>query len=116
MSNEDIKKQIVEALTNGKLQPNTIILGDNVQHKIEKVEAGGIGIQIVEPETSKLVRPKENDYNGVREYIEARKKQDNVFKEYCKNNNRKKLCERLTDEFGWTVDAHNLGVNIGRNH
>lgn len=48
MNNEDIKRQIVEALTNGTLQPTTIIFGDNVKHKIENVEAGGIGIQIVE--------------------------------------------------------------------
>lgn len=117
MTNEDIKRQIVEALTNGTLQPTTIVLGDNVQnqHKIEKVEAGGIGIQIVEPATSTLQRPREGDYNGVREYIDARKAQDPVFKLYCKSRTRKQICERLSEEFGWTVDAHNLGVNLGRN-
>lgn len=117
MTNEDIKRQIVEALASGKLQPTTIVLGDNVQHqhKIEKVEAGGIGIQIVEPASSTLHRPKEGDYNGVREYIDARKEQDPIFKQYCKRHTRKQICERLSDEFGWDVDAHNLGVNIGRN-
>lgn len=53
MNNEDIKRQIVEAITNGTLQPTTIILGDNVKHKIENVEAGGIGIQIVEAHEEK---------------------------------------------------------------
>ena len=117
MNNEDIKREIVEALKNGTLQPTTIVLGDNVQHqhKIEKVEAGGIGIQIVEAPAATLARPKEGDYNAVREYIELRKEQDPVFREYCKNHTRKQICERLSDEFGWLVDSHNLGVNIARN-
>ena len=95
----------------------TINIGDHVehQHNIGKVEAGGIGVQIMQPGTSSIARPKENDYNGVREYIEQRKAQDAVFKTYCKSHTRKQICERLSDEFGWTVDAHNLGVNIGRN-
>lgn len=117
MSSEDIKRQIVEALASGKLQPTNIIIGDQIQHQhnIGKVEAGGIGVQIMQPGTSSIARPKENDYNGVREYIEQRKAQDAVFKTYCKSHTRKQICERLSDEFGWTVDAHNLGVNIGRN-
>ena len=117
MSNEDIKREIIEALKNGTLQPTTIVLGDNVQHqqKIEKVEAGGIGIQIVEAPSATLARPQEGDYNAVREYIELRKEQDPVFKEYCKCHNRKQICERLSDEFGWLVDAHHLGVNLNRN-
>ncbi len=117
MSNEDIKREIIEALKNGTLQPTTIVLGDNVQHqhKIEKVEAGGIGIQIVEAPSSALTRPQEGDYNAVREYIELRKEKDSVFKEYCKRHNRKQICERLSDEFGWLVDAHHLGVNLNRN-
>ena len=117
MNNEDIKRQIVEELTSGKLQPTNIIIGDQIQHQhnIGKVEAGGIGVQIMQPGITNLPRPKENDYNAVREYIEARKQQDEVFKNYCKNHNRKQICERLSDEFGWIVDAHNLGVNLGRN-
>ena len=47
--------------------------------------------------------------------IEKRKETDEVFKAFCKNHTRKQLCEFLTMEFGWDVDAHNLGVNIGRN-
>ena len=117
MSNEDIKREIIEALKNGTLQPTTIVLGDNVQHqkKKKKVEAGGIGIQIVEAPSATLARPQEGDYNAVREYIELRKEQDPVFKEYCKCHNRKQICERLSDEFGWLVDAHHLGVNLNRN-
>lgn len=115
MSKEDITRQIVDALASGKLQPATIIIGDQVKNKIENVEAGGIGIQIVEQTPSTLARPRAGDYNGVREYIEARKEQDHVFKQYCKTRNRTQICERLSDEFGWTVDPHNLGVNIGRN-
>lgn len=59
MNNEDIKRQIVEAITSGKLQPTTIILGDNVKHKIENVEAAGIGIQIIEAneEKSPSIKP-----------------------------------------------------------
>lgn len=117
MNNEDIKRQIVEALTNGTLQPTNIIIGDQIQHQhnIGKVEAGGIGVNIVQSGESALPRPHKGKYNEVREYIEARKKQDDVFKQYCLSHTRKQLCERLSDEFGWDVDPHQLGVNIGRN-
>ena len=119
MNNEDIKRQIVEALTNGTLQPTTIVLGDQVQHQhnmhIDKVEAGGIGFQIVEPASNALSRPKPNNYNAVREYIEQRKNIDEPFKAYCLSHTRKDICARLSDEFGWTVDPHQLGVNLGRN-
>lgn len=117
MSTEDIKRQIVEAIANGKIQATTINIGDHVehQHNIGKVEAGGIGFQIIESTKTSLPRPKESDYNGVREYIEKRKEQDDVFKEFCKSHTRKQVCEFLTMEFGWHVDAHNLGVNLNRN-
>lgn len=117
MSNEDIKQQILEAITSGRLQATTINFGDHVehQHKIDKVEAGGIGFQIFEAARPNLPCPQEGDYNAVREYIEARKERDEVFKKYCDTHQRKQLCERLSDEFGWLVDSHHLGVNIGRN-
>ncbi len=117
MSKEEMQQQILDAITSGKMQVTNINFGDHVehQHKIEKVEAGGVGFQIFEAAKANLPRPKENDYNAVREYIEARKEKDSVFKEYCKNHTRKQLCERLTDEFGWLVDSHHLGVNVGRN-
>lgn len=62
MNNEDIKRQVVEALINGTLQPHTIVLGDNVQHqhRIEKVEAGGIGFQFVQPASAEPVQTAEN--------------------------------------------------------
>ena len=49
MSTEAIQQQIVEAIASGKINPTTIIIGDQIQtqHRIDKVEAGGIGIQIV---------------------------------------------------------------------
>lgn len=117
MSTDDLKQQIIDALTAGKIQATTINIGDHVehQHNIGKVEAGGIGFQIIEGAKSTLQRPKENDYNAVREYIDKRKETDEVFKNFCKSNTRKQVCEFLTMEFGWSVDAHNLGVNIGRN-
>ena len=117
MSKEEMQQQILDVITSGKIQVTNINFGDHVehQHKIDKVEAGGIGFQFFEAAKMDIPRPKENDYNAVREYIEARKEKDPVFKEYCKTHQRKQLCARLSDEFGWTVDDHNLGVNIGRN-
>ena len=76
MSKEEMQQQILDAITSGKLQVNNINFGDHVehQHKIEKVEAGGVGFQIFEAAKTNLPIPKENDYNAVREYIDARKK------------------------------------------
>ena len=59
--------------------------------------------------------PREGDYNGVRLYIEERKKYDEQFKDYCLRHNRKELCSFLTKEFGWFVDDKSLGRNIQRN-
>lgn len=59
--------------------------------------------------------PREGDYNGVRLYIEERKKYDEQFKDFCLNHNRKELCTFLTKEFGWFVDDKSLGRNIQRN-
>ena len=59
--------------------------------------------------------PREGDYNGVRLYIEERKKYDEQFKDYCLHHNRKELCSLLTKEFGWFVDDKSLGKNISRN-
>lgn len=117
MSTDALKQQIIDALASGKIQATTINIGDHVehQHTVGKVEAGGIGFQIIESTKSTLPRPKENDYNAVREYIEARKESDEVFKAFCKSHTRKQVCEFLTMEFGWHVASHNLGVNMGRN-
>lgn len=117
MSTDALKQQILEALASGKIQATTINIGDHVehQHNIGKVEAGGIGFQIVESTKQAIARPKENDYNAVREYIEARKEQDSVFKTFCKSHTRKQVCDFLSLEFGWQVQSHQLGVNVNRN-
>ena len=59
--------------------------------------------------------PREGAYNGVRLYIEERKRYDESFKDYCSHHNRKELCTYLTKEFGWFVDDKSLGKNISRN-
>ena len=59
--------------------------------------------------------PREGDYNGVRLYIEERKKYDEQFNDYCLRHNRKELCSFLTKEFGWFVDDKSPGKNISRN-
>ena len=117
MSTDELKKQVIDAITSGKIQATTINIGDHVehQHNIGSVQAGGIGFQIVESAKQTLARPKENDYNAVREYIEKRKEIDEVFKAFCQSHTRKQVCEFLTMEFGWPVLSHQLGVNIGRN-
>jgi|GEM_PF-2299243 len=63
---------------------------------------------------SALPIPRPKDYIGTMLYIETRRKSDAEFSEYCRTHNRVELCERLTKEFGWEVDAHSLGVSIGR--
>lgn len=52
MNTDELKQKIAEAIASGKIQPTTLILGDNVQHKIENVEPGGVGIQIVNNPTN----------------------------------------------------------------
>lgn len=59
--------------------------------------------------------PEEGDYNAVREYVEYRKEHDSVFLHYCQTHGRKQLCNRLSEEFGWQVEAHSYSVNLGRN-
>ena len=84
MNTDELKQQIIDALASGKIQATTINIGDHVehQHNIGKVEAGGIGFQIIEPHKQTLQRPSENKYNQVREYIEKRKETDEVFKAF----------------------------------
>lgn len=67
------------------------------------------------PNTYRPAIPRKGDYNGVREYVEERKKYDEIFKQYCLNHSRKELCQRLSDEFGWMVDDNSYGKNISRN-
>lgn len=79
MNNEEIKQQIADAIISGKIQTANIILGDNVQHKIEKVESGGIGIQIVN--------------NGSVADENASVQQSDQPRSYCEYINREKLQE-----------------------
>lgn len=79
MNNEEIKQQIADAIISGKIQAANIILGDNVQHKIEKVESGGIGIQIVN--------------NGSVADENASVQQSDQPRSYCEYINREKLQE-----------------------
>ena len=58
--------------------------------------------------------PQKNKYSQVRTYIKERCRFDEEFKEYVENHSRVDLCMRLTDEFGWDVDDHKLGVNMNR--
>lgn len=59
--------------------------------------------------------PRKGKYTEVRRYIEERCKFDQEFKTFIENHSRVELCMRLTDEFGWDVDEHALGVNMNRN-
>ena len=64
--------------------------------------------------SSQYAYPEEGDYNGVREYVDQRKEHDAVFRNYCLSHGRKQLCERLSVEFGWPVDARSYGKNLQR--
>jgi len=59
--------------------------------------------------------PRKGKYTEVRRYIEERCKFDDEFKTFVETHSRVELCMRLTDEFGWDVDDHHLGVNMNRN-
>lgn len=119
MSNEELKQQIAEAIISGKMQPTTFVLGDNVKYKVDGVAMGATGIQVTTHNhyygEGSIPIPKERDYNAVREYIELRKQRDSDFKNFCNNNTRTALCEKLSKEFGWTVDEHSLTINVNRN-
>ena len=49
MDTEAIKQQVIDAIVKGKIQATTINIGDRIEHmhKIDKIEAGGIGFQFV---------------------------------------------------------------------
>ena len=58
--------------------------------------------------------PHESKYTEVRQYIDERCRFDEEFKQFVTNNTRVALCQRLSKEFGWTVDHYALGRNINR--
>lgn len=51
MSTDELKQQIIDAITSGRIQATTINIGDHIQHQhnIGTVEAGGVGVQINAP-------------------------------------------------------------------
>ena len=132
MTKDELQKQVLEALSTGKLHPTTIIMGDNVQNKIEKVESGGVvnitggqmeeqaqeGMFHEEPAPAEKTYtppiPQERKYSQVREYIWERKKYDQEFKQFCDTHSLRDLCTKLTREFGWFVDENSLSQNLNR--
>ncbi len=65
-------------------------------------------------DTTILSIPGERKYSEVRTYIKERCQFDAEFKEYVESHSRVELCQRLSNEFGWFVDDHKLGVNMNR--
>lgn len=59
--------------------------------------------------------PQKRKYSQVRKYIKERCRFDEEFRNFVKYHTRVELCMRLTNEFGWDVDEHALGVNMNRN-
>lgn len=81
----------------------------------DKARIEELSKMIYAPEVSaQLTYPDEDDYSGVREYVDSRKARDPVFKDYCKCHTRTELCERLSDEFGWYVNPKSYGRNLQR--
>lgn len=59
--------------------------------------------------------PNKGKYSEVRKYIAERCRFDEEFKQFVASHTRVELCARLSNEFGWDVDEHALGVNMNRN-
>ena len=116
---DESEKQRLEGLLNEALdelmQVNTEL--SNRSQQVEDLigRVTSLSKSIYEPVLSaQFVYPEEGDYNGVREYVESRRRQDAIFNRYCAVHSRKELCERLTDEFGWVVDVKSYGRNLQR--
>ena len=120
-----IKENHVEAGGNQILSAENVYLPG-----AEKVSIGTASSSSVSPESNSetdstspsqsvsaesiLGIPAERDYKAVRIYIEERSRFDPGFKTFCDANSRVTICERLSKEFGWTVDPYGLGRNINR--
>jgi len=104
---DDALDQLMEANTDiSNAARKVAILSDQIS---------SLNRSIYEPVMSaQYTYPEEGDYNAVREYVEHRKEHDAVFKNYCLSHSRKDLCERLSYEFGWPVDARSYGKNLQR--
>lgn len=59
-------------------------------------------------------KPREKDYNGIRLYIEARKRTDIDFKNYCDAHSFNDLCRYLENELGIVINTNSLQRNIRR--
>ena len=105
---EDALDHLMEANTDmSNAARKVVMLSDTISN---------LNHSIYEPVMSaQYTYPAEGDYNAVREYVDYRKQNDEVFRNYCVTHGRKELCNRLSDEFGWPVDAHSYTVNINRN-
>lgn len=64
MSTDELKQQIIDAITAGKIQATTINIGDHVehQHNIGNVETGGIGVQILQSAHEEPKPQEQQDY------------------------------------------------------
>ena len=97
------------------LEANTDLTNSNrkISELVDRVAT--LSRSIYEPVVSaQYAYPAEDDYNAVREYVEQRKANDEVFKRYVQTHSRKQLCDRLTDEFGWAVDVRSYSRNVQR--
>ena len=61
-----------------------------------------------------LAMPQPNKYTEVRRFIKERMRFDTEFASFVEEHSRVELCERLTQEFGWTVCPYALGRNLNR--
>lgn len=116
---DSIDKQTLLTLLDDALdqlmEANTDI--SNAARKVAMLsdQISGLSRSVYEPVISaQYTYPAEGDYNAVREYVKQRKERDEVFRNYCLTHGRKQLCERLSYEFGWQVEAHSYTVNLNR--
>ena len=91
MTKDELQKQVLEALSTGKLHPTTIIMGDNVQNKIEKVESGGVvnisGGQMDEQSESEPVQdepiPADQLFKYIHVAVTNEKEREQIHKTIC---------------------------------
>ena len=110
MSQEEARKQVLAAITSGKLQPTNIIFGDYVEHKIENVEAGGIGFQINHggSDNEESIYPVKGNYAGVLAWLARQKEKEHIDYYVASGQNRSKMCRKLSEIFGWEVSENSL--------
>ena len=108
-------KELLDESVDQLLQANTDLSNLASKNKELMETISSLSRTIYEPVLrAQYTYPAENDYNAVREYVVHRREHDEVFKHYCDTHTRTQLCERLTEEFGWVVDAGSYGRNLQR--